>query len=86
MHRRKIEPLKTLIGGLRLHDVERCVALSQHKIDLISEGAKKGGVPSDESVTLADACQASNAKGYFSYSAKVYLVRMKIRITGLRLM
>lgn len=78
MHKRTLDPIKTMIYGLRRYDVDRCTALaddleeeaereesrSRHR----REDKKPGTLDRDRSK------RKKRVRGYFSYKAKVYLV------------
>ncbi|KAJ7756783.1 hypothetical protein DFH07DRAFT_819920 [Mycena maculata] len=72
MHKRTLEPIKTMIYGLRRYDQDRCAALgfgndlptNRGQVDADRNGADAG---------LGVGVGASQANGYMSYKSKIYL-------------
>jgi len=77
MHRRSLEPIKSLIYGLRTYDQDRCIALgsgndlstSQKQVDVDRHGSDAGlgvGVGAHQG-------KVWGREGYMSHKSKIYL-------------
>lgn len=94
MHKRTLEPIKTMLYGLRRYDVDRCIALADGFPDVVAENKNGSGSNTPRSgnvlgvkgpndgkgggIGVANYERESKVEGYLSYTAKVYLVRCAI--------
>jgi hypothetical protein len=71
MHKRTLEPIKTMLYGLRRYDQDRCAAMgfgNDLPADLNASDAGLG-------VGVGAAAHHFGQEGYLSYNSKIYLVR-----------
>ncbi|KAF8899400.1 hypothetical protein BD779DRAFT_1488650 [Infundibulicybe gibba] len=66
MNKRTLEPIRTMIYGLRRYDEDRCAALSTNRVFFGDDTGGGAGGPTGDS-------KDDNGKGYLSYKTKVYL-------------
>ncbi|KAF8203846.1 magnesium transporter [Pholiota molesta] len=87
LKKRTLDPIRTMINGLRNDDLQRCQALANNLAkencsrdeDEVADAKKGGKLPSQGSVVQADAGKNAEPQlvpddGYFSFQSKMYMV------------
>lgn len=109
MHKRTLDPIKTMIYGLRRYDLDRCMALAnlvqqeEDEQDDYDGSAGESGVDGEKRKRKQRRRQRAKnvrrdrerqretekvpikVRGYFSYKAKVYLVRTLLSMNAVEL-
>ena len=86
LHKRTLDPIKTMIYGLRRYDLDRSAAIAS-EMALVLDDKEKCGVDSDRdresewddigaglNLKKGKQHKSRRVEGFFSYKSKVYLV------------